>query len=118
VRPDAAGIVGRKEGEHEMSRGTRYLLFLDEAGNHDLGHIDRSGLWSYGAPDVQDRRAATVTRLFPERLDFAGKTASVAGLELTDLAAYPIGRAFVNRDWNHPAYQILAPKVKALVPFP
>jgi hypothetical protein len=76
------------------------------------------GLPSYGARDVIDRRPATVERVFPARIDFIRKSKAVAGLELADLAAYPLGRAYVNQCWDNPAYLVLAPKVRALIAFP
>lgn len=77
-----------------------------------------SGLPSYGAWAVQSRRSTTVARVFPARIDFLPKTRAVGGLELADLAAYPIGRAFVNRDWDHPSYAALDPKIRAWISFP
>jgi len=60
----------------------------------------------------------TVQRLFPTRVDFATKTQGVAGLELADLAAYPIARAALANDWSNPAAAVIARKLKALVRFP
>lgn len=76
------------------------------------------GLASYGSPMVQVRRPATVLRVFPERVDFARKSRVVAGLELVDLVAYPVGRAAMTRQWDHPAYRVVATKLKDLILFP
>jgi hypothetical protein len=96
------------------SRGRRE----DRELQHEFQLLRRSGLSSYGATDVQDRRATTLKRLFPERVEFVRKIKGVAGLELADLAAYPIARAAVNRDWTNPAFQSLAPVLKNMVFFP
>jgi hypothetical protein len=76
------------------------------------------GLGSYGAINVQTRRARTVQRLFPPKIEFVRKRMMVAGLELADLSAYPIARAVVNKSWENPAVQILLPKIRSLIEFP
>lgn len=78
----------------------------------------QSGLGSYGAEGVQMRRATTVRRLFPQRIDFARKAAVVGGLELSDLAAYPVARAVINQNWTNPATQVVLRKLSALIQFP
>ncbi|MBU0617389.1 MAG: DUF3800 domain-containing protein [Planctomycetes bacterium] len=106
-RPNVVKIVAEKRGKLEDKQlHVEYQLFR------------KHGLPSYGAPNVQPRRPSTVSRVFPERIDFVRKSRAVSGLELADLAAYPIGRAFVNQDWENPAYLALAPKIRALLPFP
>lgn len=74
-------------------------------------------MWNYGAHDVQDRLAQTVCRVYPQRIDFVGKDRGVVGLELADLAAYPIGRAVVNENSENPAFQVVSRKLKTLVVF-
>ncbi len=70
------------------------------------------GLVSYDVADVRRRRPEVVRRVFPHRINFLGKTRAIAGLELADLAAYPIARAFVNQDWNNPAFCVIKRKLK------
>jgi len=106
-RPNVARIVAESRGRRE-----------DKRLQHEYQGFRRSGLGSYGAPDVQDRLPATVRRVFPERVDFVPKSRVVAGLELADLAAYPIGRAVVNKAWNNPAYLVVARRLKELIVFP
>lgn len=77
-----------------------------------------TGLASYGADGVRMRRASTVRRLYPDRIDFVRKKLAVAGLELADLAAYPLARAAVNRNWDNPAAQVMLNKLSSLVEFP
>lgn len=106
-RPRVAKIVAERRGKLE-----------DHQLQAEYQRHRQYGLPSYGAPDVIDRRPATVERVFPARIDFVPKPKAVAGLELADLAAYPLGRAYVNQRWDNPAYLALAPKVRALVAFP
>lgn len=106
-RPNVVRIVVEKRGKVE----DRQLL-------REYRSLHRGGLSSYGAADIQWRLAGTVARVFPERIDLAPKSRAIAGLELADLAAYPIGRAVVNDRWDNPAYLALASKVRALVTFP
>jgi hypothetical protein len=106
-RPLVARIIAESRGKVE-----------DKALHREYVSFARSGLRSYGAEDVQMRRPQTVRRLFPPSMDFAGKSAVVAGLELADLAAYPIGRAFVSQNWENPAYLAVARKLRAQVVFP
>ncbi|MGB9625420.1 MAG: DUF3800 domain-containing protein [Phycisphaerae bacterium] len=106
-RPSVARIAAESRGKVEDKQlQTEYQRFR------------RYGLSSYGAPAVQNRRPTTVRRLFPVRIDFVRKSKIVAGLELADLAAYPIGRAFVDQNWDNPAYRVLAKKLRATVLFP
>lgn len=76
------------------------------------------GLPSFGSDAVQDRRPKTVQTFFPGRVEFVRKSQVAAGLELTDLAAYPLARAYVNRNWDNPAYRIVAGKLREVVLFP
>lgn len=76
------------------------------------------GLSRFGSDAVQDRRSSTVQALFPGRVEFAPKSRVVAGLELADLAAYPIARSFVNRNFENPAYLVVVEKLRASVLFP
>lgn len=106
-RPNVVRIMAESRGRRE-----------DKQLQHEYQGFRRSGLGSYGAPAVQDRLPVTVQRVFPQRVDFVVKSRVVAGLELADLAAYPIGRAVVNVAWDNPAYLVVARKLKELVIFP
>jgi hypothetical protein len=77
-----------------------------------------NGLSNYGAVDVQNRRAVTVQRRFPERIDFVKKSRGVTGLELADLAAYPIARAVMSKNWTGAATRVIANKLNAWIIFP
>ena len=105
--PNVARIVAESRGRRE-----------DKQLQSEYQRLRRSGLPSYGAEGVQGRRAQTVGRVFPARIDFAGKKKVVAGLELADLAAYPLGRAYVNNDWSNPAYLAVATKLREFEDFP
>ena len=59
-----------------------------------------------------------MTLVWDPKIVSVAKSKVVAGLELADLAAYPIGRASLNRDWENPAYRALAPKIRALLGYP
>ena len=78
----------------------------------------RIGLHNYGARDVQSRRPRTVDRLFPPRIRFVRKSRGVAGVELADLAAYPVAWAAAHQNWDNPAYMVVARKLRAVVNFP
>lgn len=78
----------------------------------------KAGLDSYGASEVSSRRPATVARLFPSHVEFVRKTKVVAGLELADLAAYPVAWASTHQRWDNPSYLIVAEKLRAVVDFP
>lgn len=106
-RPTVIRIVAESRGRRE-----------DKELQREYQSFHRSGLWNYKAPGVQQRRASTVRRVFPSRIDFARKSRGIAGLELADLAAYPIGRAVVNQNWQNPAVQVISQKLKAFVLFP
>jgi hypothetical protein len=106
-RPNVVRIVAESRGKRE-----------DKELQAEYQSFSRSGLWTYGAPEVQRHRASTVIRVFPQRIDFGRKARGIAGLELADLAAYPIGRAVVNQNWDNPAVQVVAQKLKGLVAFP
>jgi hypothetical protein len=84
----------------------------------EYAKFHRGGLWNYGDRRVQNRRATTVRRLFPERIEFVRKTDGESGLELADLAAYPIARAILNRNWNRPDSRAVGAKLEAMVTFP
>jgi hypothetical protein len=77
-----------------------------------------AGLWNYGERRIQNRKAGTVWRLFPDRIDFRGKNDGGVGLELADLAAYPIARAIISGDWSRPDARVVGAKLEALAPFP
>ena len=106
-RPNVDRIVAESRGRRE-----------DKQLQNHYQHFRALGLSSYGADGVQSRRAQTVDRVFPVRIDFVGKSKVVTGLELADLAAYPLGRAYVNKDWSNPAYLAVATKVRGFVAFP
>jgi hypothetical protein len=105
-RPNVARIVAESRGKRE-----------DKDLQREYQSFRRGGLWSYGAPEIQRRRPTTVQRVFPDRVDFARKNDFVAGLELADLAAYPIARAVVNQSWDNPAVQVLTRNLR-FVQFP
>jgi len=77
-----------------------------------------AGLWNYGEGRIQNRRAETVRRLFLPRIQFGSKRDAESGLELADLAAYPIARAVINGDWLCPAARVIGAKLEAMAPFP
>ena len=106
-RPSISRIVAESRGRRE-----------DKQLQAEYQRFRRHGLWSYGAKGVQSRRPRTVGRVFPSRIDFVRKSRVVCGLELADLAAYPIGRAYVRGETENPAYQAVASRIRALVPFP
>ena len=106
-RPKVARIVAEGRGGREDKQlQTEYQRFRG------------SGLSSYGADGLQNRRAQTVARVFPGRIDSVRKNKVVTGLELADLAAYPLGRAYVNDEWSNPAYLAVATKLRGFVAFP
>jgi hypothetical protein len=80
--------------------------------------LRQRGLFSYGASEVSDRRATTVQQSFPSRVTFMRKRQAVSGLELVDLAAYPLARAVISRDDSNPAMRAIAPKLRVVVEFP
>jgi hypothetical protein len=106
-RPNVSRIIAESRGKRE-----------DKELQAVYQHYRRTGLHSFGAPEVQSRQPRTVVRLFPSRVDFVRKSRVVAGLELADLAAYPIGRAEINQSWDNPAYLVVADKLRAKVAFP
>ncbi|HLL89097.1 MAG TPA: DUF3800 domain-containing protein [Tepidisphaeraceae bacterium] len=106
-RPNIVRIVAESRGRVE-----------DKDLQREYQQLRADGLMTYGATDVMHRRPATVQRLFPPRVDFAPKSRFVAGLELADLAAYPIARAAINRDWSNRSAAVVAAKLRALVLFP
>ena len=106
-RPNVARLIAESRGKRE-----------DKELQSEYQRFRRSGLWNYGATNVQDRRAGTVRRVYPERIDFVTKDRGVVGLELADLAAYPIGRAVVSENQDNPAFQVVSRKLKSLVIFP
>jgi hypothetical protein len=59
-----------------------------------------------------------VQRRFPERIDFVKKSRGVTGLELADLAAYPIARAVMSKNWTGAATRVIANKLNAWIIFP
>lgn len=106
-RPQVVKIIAESRGRAE-----------DKLLQAEFQRFRQAGLRTYGADGVQSRRSATVERLFPQRIDFVKKTNVVTGLELADLAAYPIGRAHVNGDWTNPACVAVASRLRAFVAFP
>lgn len=106
-RPNVVQITAESRGKNE-----------DKQLQATYQNFRRLGLASYGAIGVRSRRPQTVGRVFPGRIGFVKKSKVVAGLELADLAAYPIGRASVNDQWENPAYLAVSSKLKALVAFP
>jgi hypothetical protein len=106
-RPYVARLTAESRGKRE-----------DKELQAEYQRFRRSGLWNYGAAAVQDRRPGTVRRVYPERIDFVTKDRGVVGLELADLAAYPIGRAVVSANLDNPAFQVVSRKLKSLLVFP
>ena len=106
-RPQISAIIAESRGGRE-----------DKELQHEFQQLRRTGLESYGAPDVQDRRPGTVQHLFPSRIDFARKSLAISGLELADLAAYPVARAVMANDWSNPSAAVVITKLRALIRFP
>ena len=106
-RPTVARIIAESRGKRE----DRELPGVYQ------GYRQR-GLHSFGASDVQSRLPRTVVRLFPQRVTFVKKSRVVAGLELVDLAAYPIGWAETHQRWDNPAYLVVAQKLRSVITFP
>ncbi|HUW57283.1 MAG TPA: DUF3800 domain-containing protein [Planctomycetota bacterium] len=106
-RPNVKRIIAERRGKLQ-----------DKSLQHQYQVFRRVGLSDYGAADVQTRRSRTVRTVFPQRVEFAGKSKVVAGLELADLAAYPIARAYINQQWDNPAYLPVARKLRTSVVFP
>jgi hypothetical protein len=84
----------------------------------EYARFHSAGLWNYGERRLQNRRARTVRRLFPDRILFRRKSDGESGLELADLAAYPIARAVVNGSWDRPDARVIGAKLEAMAPFP
>ncbi len=106
-RPHVVRIIAESRGKAE-----------DKQLQAEYQRSRKHGLASYGAPKVASRQPATVRKSFPRRVDFAKKTKAIAGLELVDLVAYPIGRAVVNDSWENPAVRVVAKKLRGFLPFP
>jgi hypothetical protein len=104
-------LIRRMIAESRGGREDRQL-------QHEYQGLRRFGFSSYGSSFVQRRKPTTVQQLFPPRIEFATKAHAVTGLELADLAAYPIARAVLADDWSNPAAAVVARKLKALVQFP
>lgn len=83
--------------------------------DHDLQNeyirIRDHGAKNHGAR-VQNRQGTTIQKLFPSRIQFVKKSKNIIGLQLADLAAYPISRAIINGNWENPAAQVIATKLK------
>lgn len=106
-RPKVARIIAESRGKVE-----------DRQLQSEYQNFRRGGLSGYGAKGIQNRRRQTVRRLFPERVEFAKKPKAIAGLELADLLAYPIGRAVISENWDNRAATVAFRKLKELVVFP
>lgn len=106
-RPHITRITAESRGKRE-----------DKELQREYNRLRTAGLISYGSEQVQNRRSATVQRLFPPRVDFIRKDMAVAGLELADLAAYPIARAAMSGDWTSQSAQVIARKLRGLIFFP
>lgn len=106
-RPMVARIIAESRGKVE-----------DRQLQSEYQNFRRGGLSGYGAKGIQYRRRQTVRRLFPERVEFAKKSKAIAGLELADLLAYPIGRAVISQNWDNRAATVAFSKLKELVVFP
>ncbi len=106
-RPNVTRIMAESRGKKE-----------DKALQTEFQRLRKGGLFNYDADDVSFRRPTTVARQFPSQIHFPRKKEALAGLELADLAAYPVSRAMVNGEWDNPAYLALAPRLKRSVFFP
>lgn len=106
-RPVISRIVAESRGKAE-----------DKALQSEFQRLRRRGLPNYGADGIPSRFPSTVARQFPSRIEFLHKKKAVAGLELADLAAYPVGWAIVNDVWHNKAFMALTPRLKSLVLFP
>jgi len=106
-RPNVKRIIAERRGKMQ-----------DKSLQHQYQVFRRVGLSDYGAADVQSRRSTTVRTVFPRRVEFAGKSKVLAGLELADLAAYPVARAYINQQWDNPAYLAVARRLHTSVVFP
>ena len=106
-RPNVKRIIAERRGKVE-----------DKSLQHQYQLFRRVGLSDYGAADVQSRHSRTVRTVFPQRVEFVRKSKVVAGLEIADLAAYPIARAHINQQWDNPAYRAVAHKLRTAVAFP
>ncbi len=106
-RPVVSRIVAESRGKKE-----------DKELQGEYQSFQKVGLLSYGSSEIILRKAATVQKVFPQRVDFVKKEKVIAGLELADLVAYPIGKAVVNNDWDNPAYRIVARKIRQFLLFP
>lgn len=106
-RPNVVKIVAESRGKLE-----------DRQLQSEYQNFRSGGLSGYGAKGIQYRRRQTVRRLFPERVEFAKKSRVIAGLELADLLAYPIGRAVISQNWDNRAATVAFRKLKELVVFP
>jgi hypothetical protein len=106
-RPKVGRIIAESRGKRE-----------DKELQREYQSLRRLGFATYGATDVQQRRPETVQRLYPDRIDFLRKERAAAGLELADLAAYPIARAVVSQHWASPSVRVVQAKLRQLVLFP
>lgn len=106
-RPRIARITAESRGRRE-----------DKELQSEYQSLRQHGLHSYGASDVQSRKSSTTQRLLPDRIEFLRKARAIPGLELADLAAYPIARAIMAGNWENPAAQVISRKVRELIVFP
>lgn len=106
-QPTIARIIAESRGRRE-----------DRELQREYQSLRGAGLWNYGSRDVQNRRVVTVTKFFPTQVHFVRKSDVVAGLELADLAAYPIARATISNDWGRADCQVVMGKIRSLVNFP
>jgi hypothetical protein len=106
-RPQVARIIAEARGKT-----------LDKSLQSAYHRFHGSGLRSFRAAGVSNRRLQTVGRLFPDAIEFATKQIPLAGLELIDLAIYPIVRAHINGEFSNPAFNALLPRLDRVVIFP
>jgi hypothetical protein len=106
-RPTVTRFIAESRGKRE-----------DKELQAEYQQLRRSGLWNYRSLDLPNRKASTVQKNLPDRMEFVRKNKGVLGLELADLAAYPIARASVNQQWDNEAYRIVAQKLRGIVHFP
>jgi hypothetical protein len=106
-RPELARVIAEGRGK-----------LPDKLLQAEYARFRNAGLWNYGERRIQNRRPVTIRRLFPGRIEFRGKDDYEIGLELADLAAYPIARAIINGEWSRQDLKVVGTKLEALAPFP
>jgi hypothetical protein len=105
-RPFVSKIMAESRGKQE-----------DRDLQNEYVRIRDYGTSNYGTK-LQNRQSATIQKLFPDKIQFLKKAQNSIGLQLADLAAYPISRAVMNGSWDNPSAQVIATKLnKRLIVF-